>query len=473
MWHRPSSGAVTLVDDHDATLTHGLDRLARRAKFAELFAESGGGQSVVVDTKSAAVQPRPRLAGAVYRVWTGRRWAEAATSDLSERAIGEAVEQLERVLEPQAGSSPPPGESATTKGHWVTRPKRSLRDLGLEGTITLAKDLRGWMTAVDGITEAQVRLEWESDDRRYQNSAGADCRQTLLRTHVLAIPIAMENGRPEFDFWSHGGLGGLETAPPLEEATLREASEASKALLHAKAPPTGEMDVLLDPSVAGLVAHESFGHGTEADQFVRDRSYLKPLVGQTVAPEFVSIVDDGAFAGGWGTIYCDDEGHPAQRTPLVDHGRFVGALHDRETASLLGAKPTGSTRRSDFLSRAFVRMTNTYVATGTHSYSEMLEGVKHGVLLERGTSGIEDPLGGQMQLKVKKGRKIENGKLTDLVSSMALSGRVLDFLKAIRGVERAPVTSISPGFCGKGHTDYLPVGTGGVHLLSHAIVGPA
>ncbi len=464
---------MTAVDEHDAALARGLERLARKAKFAEVFAQRGAGETVRVDTKSTSVIPEPRLEGAVYRIWTGHRWAEAATSDLSERAVGATVEQLERELERGAGSAAVPGESTTTKGRWVTRPKRPVKDLGIEGTIALAKDLRGWMMGVPDVMEAQVRILWEEDERHYANSAGADCRQTLVRTHVLALPVAMENGRPDFDYWSHGGLGGLETVPPLDEATMRKASEDSKALLKAKPAPTGEMDVLLDPSVAGLLAHESFGHGTEADQFVRDRSYLKPILGQVVAPDYVSIVDDGTFPGGWGTIYCDDEGHPAQKTPLVDHGRFVGALHDRETAKVLGAKPTGSTRRSDFLSRAFVRMSNTYLAPGSHSVDELVGQVQHGVLLEHGTSGIEDPLGGQMQLKVKRGHRIENGKLTDLVGSMALSGRVLDFLKAIRGVEKSPVSDISPGYCGKGHSDYLPVGTGGVHVLSHAIVGPA
>ncbi len=438
-----------------------------------MMAESGGGTSIRLDTKTTSVLPEPQLRGVVYRVWTGQRWAEAATSDLSAGGIGDVVERLSGELQRGHGTAPVPGPSATTRGHWATRPKRSLHDLGIEGTIAFAKDVLGWMRAVDGIVEAQIRLAWEEDERRYVNSAGADCRQTMVRTHAVAVPIAMENGRPEFDFWSRGGVGGLEAVPGLNEAAMREAAEGSKALLKAKAAPTGAMDVVLDPTVAGLLAHESFGHGTEADQFVRDRSYLKPILGQEVAPSFVSIVDDGALPTGWGSVYVDDEGHPGQKTFLVRDGRFVGALHDRVTAAELGAKPTGSTRRSDFLSRAFVRMTNTYVVPGPHKFEEILAEVKHGVLLEHGTSGIEDPLGGQMQLKVRKGHKIEHGRLTDLVGSMALSGRVLDFLRATKGVGRSNGIEIESGFCGKGHSDYLPVGTGGVPVLSRAIVGPA
>ena len=464
---------MTGFEAHEGDLEKALGRLGKTARFAEALAESGGGAGVRVDSKSTSVYQLPRLQGVVFRVWTGKRWAEAATSDLAPTGLEASVAQLEGEVARSGGTAAPPGTSATTKGSWSTRPKRALRELGPEGTITLAKDIRGWAAAVPGIVEVQVRLDWGEDERLYLNSSGARCHQRTLRTHGVVVPIAMENGRPEFDYLIGGGVGGLETVPELTEPQVVAAAREAKAMLHAKAPPAGETTVLLDPSVAGLFAHESFGHGTEADQFVRDRSYLKPILGEVVGPEFLSIVDDGTFPAAWGSIYCDDEGHAASKTRLVDHGRFVGALHDRETAGLLGAKATASTRRSDFMSRAFVRMTNTYVEPGDSSFEELLAGVDDGVLLEHGTSGIEDPLGGQMQLKVKKGHRIEHGKVTDLVGSMALSGKVLDFLHAIQGVSRAKVTSIEPGFCGKGHSDYVPVGSGGTHLLSRAIVGPA
>jgi len=283
----------------------------------------------------------------------------------------------------------------------------------------------------------------------------------------------VEAGKVEADFISEGGVGGVEMLDFLTEENVKAVAQSARELLTAGAPPTGTMTVLLDPGVAGIFAHESFGHGTEADQFVRDRSYLKPLLGQPVGPDFLTIVDNGAYPGGWGTIPFDDEGNPGQRTVLVERGRFVGALHDRETASVLDSQPTGNSRRSDIVSRPFVRMTNTYVEPGDWTFEELLKEAKNGVILERATSGIEDPLGGQMQLKVKKGHLIENGEQKGLVSSMALSGRVLDFLQGIRGMSGSKDFSISPGTCGKGHSDYLPTGTGGTYLLSTAVVGPA
>jgi TldD protein len=254
---------------------------------------------------------------------------------------------------------------------------------------------------------------------------------------------------------------------------MREMAKNALALLKARPAPTGTMNVVLDPSLTGTFAHESFGHGAEADQIVRHRSYLAPLLGQKVGPECLTLVDNGAYPGAWGTIFFDDEGWPAQRNVLVDHGTFAEALQDRESAAMLHRHPTGNTRRADFLSRPFVRMTNTYVEPGDRSLEELLEETKDGVLLQSFTSGIEDPLGGNMQLKSKKGRRIENGELTEIYSSMALSGKVLEFLQHIRGVSGAEDFGLGPGFCGKGHSDILVTGAGGPYLASRAIVGPA
>jgi len=459
--------------DHEGEVAAALGRLGRRVEFADVLAERATGAGLRLDTQSTTPSVEPRLQGTVFRIWNGARWVEAATSAFDAASLAVAVEALEHAAGKASSHAPAPGPSSTTRKEWRTESARPMRDVPVEELLALARDARGWAMAVPSVAEAQVGIRWEDDERLYLNTAGARCFQRLSRTQAGIFVLATESGRAEFDFDGRGGVGGREILEFLTEERAATVARRAKEMLAAGAPPTGEMTVLLDPSVTGLFAHESFGHGTEADQFVRDRSYLQPILGENVGPEFLTIVDDGAFPGGWGSIYCDDEGNPGQKTVLVDRGRFVGALHDRETAAALHAAPTGNTRRADFLSRPFVRMTNTYVEPGDWSLEELVAEAKNGVLLERGTSGIEDPLGGQMQLKVKRGHRIENGKITGLVSSMALSGKVLSFMKAIRGAGRSGPLRIEPGFCGKGQTDLLPVGTGGVHLLSTAVVGPA
>lgn len=437
------------------------------------MAQRVDGETIGLDSRSLTSGAlRPAL-GVVFRAWTGARWVETAASNFDTRSVATAVDAIESQLSDGRTGSPPPGPSATTVGAADAPPRRPMREVGTEANLAWVREVFRWVSEDSAIQFAQVGLDWAEEERYYLNTAGANCFQRLDRVHAGAVAVAIENGRSEFDFLNIGGLGGRELLDRMDEASVRALAEGAKEMLAAKAPPTGPMNVLLDPGTTGTFAHESFGHGTEADQFVRERSYLQPLLGQMVGPESLTLVDDGSIPGAWGSIHFDDEGHPSQRTLLVDRGRFVGALHDRNTAAALGARPTGNTRRSDFLGQAFVRMTNTTVDPGDWSFEELVREAKDGVVLERWMSGMEDPLGGQMQLKVRRGHRIENGRVTELLSPMALSGSVLRFLKDIRGIGRATDTTIAAGACGKGHGDILPVGDGGAYLLSRAFVGPA
>ncbi len=464
---------MTDLRDYESDFARALGRLEHRTSFAEVLAQSEDGEGVRLNRNSITPSREPRLRGAAIRAWGGERWVEAATSALDSASIDRAAKAVERGLSKSSSSSSPPGESTTTRREWSELPPRPMRGVGSEEMISLARDVFSWMTAVAGVKDGQVRIHWSDDARFYLNTAGARCFQILPRVAAGVAPLALENGRVEFDYLSEGSLGGRDRLDFLSQERVTQVAKDTVALLHAGTPPTGEMSVLLDPGTTGTLAHESFGHGTEADQFLRDRSYLRPILGQTVGPEALTIIDEGSYPDGWGTGRFDDEGRVTQRTGLIDRGRFVGALHDRETAAALHVPATGNARRSDFLSRIFVRMTNTYVEPGDWTLDELVHEVKNGVMLEHCTSGIEDPLGGQMQIKVKKGHRIENGKLTNLVSSMALSGKVLEVLRQIRGLSRRSDFEMTPGFCGKGHTDLLPVASGGTYLLSTAVVGPA
>jgi len=454
-------------------LYRAVARLAQRGPFVEVLAEAATGLSVRFDGHTTSFQSPARLRGAVFRAWTGSGWAEVSVSGLDTDSLRFAEGAIERALAHRPARESPPGVSSTTRLEKSTPTPRPMREMGEEELGSLARDVFSWTNGIPDIRETQVQLSWRENERLYLNSAAARCYQAICRVRGAVLPIAMENGRVESGRFIHGGVGGREILDALTQESSRRAAEDARNLLRAKEPPAGKLTVLLAPSVTGYFAHESLGHGAEADQFVRDRSYLKPILGQQVGPEILTIVDNGAYPGAWSEIYCDDEGHPAQRTVLVDHGRFIGALHDRDTAAALGALPTGNSRRSDFLSRSFVRMTNTYVEPGDSTFEELVKEARYGVMLESGTGGIEDPQGGQIQLKARMGHLIENGQVTDVVSSMALSGRVLEFLASIRGVSGREDFVLDASSCGKGRTDLLPNSAGGPYLLATAVVGRA
>lgn len=458
---------------HEADLLRELRRIEVRTPFVEALAQRTRGAVASADSKSRTARNSPHLEGVAFRAWKGTRWVESATFGLGKDNLARAADDLLAQLASHDSSEGPPGAATATTGVFDRPVPRPMRDLGNEGALSWAQQVLSWTREEPDIKFAQATVQWSEDERYYLNSTGANCVQRLARVMASILAVAAENGRSEFYADAVGRLGGQEVLEALPEAKVRKVCAAARALLRAKAPPRGPMNVLLDPGVTGTFVHESFGHGTEADQFVRNRSYLQPLLGTMVGPEFLTLVDDGSIPDGWGSIRFDDEGHLSQRTPLVQDGRFVGALHDRSTAAALGAHPTGNTRRANFLGQAFVRMTNTLVEPRDLSYDELIEEARNGIVLERWLSGIEDPLGGRMQIKTRQGHLIENGKVTDLVSSVVLSGRVLEFLRDIRGVGSAEPLDLTPASCGKGHSDLLPVGSGGPYLLSRAVVGPS
>jgi TldD protein len=320
------------------------------------------------------------------------------------------------------------------------------------------------------IINAQIRYFDSKIERAFVNSEGSRMSQSVPRTRMIILPIAREGDKIRADYVSLAQSGGFEL---IEEADFEEVSkkvvESSIELLGAKTPPSGEFAVVVDPAMAGMIAHESFGHGLEADQVIRDRSYLSSLVGKNVASEKTTIIDSSVLPAAWGSYVFDDEGVPAKENVLVEKGILKGFLHDRLTASALEAELTSSSRVESFLTKHFVRMSNTYVASGDMTLEELLEPVKYGVMLVNGSFGMEDPLGGGIQVTSNKGYMIENGKSTSALTEVALSGSVLDLLKNIDGASKD--FKVDAGTCGKGSEDYVPVGGGGGYVrIKKAIV---
>jgi TldD protein len=460
--------------DAEGAIERVLAQLASHTEYADALAEASAGARFRLEKDAQGATAFPNLRGVIFRAWTGERWAETVARSVEERELSAAGQALiHQLASSPARLRPPPGKDPSGNMERRTEAKRPIRDVSQDEILARLKGWQSVALAAPGIANAFASISYLTDDRLFRSSSGARRFQHIERVHAAVTPLAIGNGRVEYDSAMVGATAGFERFEEITDEEIRARCATARDLLSAGAPPSGRMPVLLDPSMAGTFAHESFGHGTEADQMLRKRSYLEPLLGQEVGPKMLTIVDQGDFDRGWGDIYFDDEGTPAQRTVLVDKGRFVEALHDRESAAALGRQPTGNARRADFLSRTFVRMTNTFIESGEMSVDELAKEAGDGILLVHATSGIEDPLGGQMQLKCKLARRIEHGKLTTLHSSMALSGKVLEFLRAIRGVGRADAFEMDPGFCGKGHTDLLPAGTGGTYLLSEAVVGPS
>jgi TldD protein len=302
------------------------------------------------------------------------------------------------------------------------------------------------------------------------NTAGSRLEWDEIRTFVAVQPVAREGDRMQFDINVRGGLLGYEIAQGIDpEKFSAETSKGALDLLGAKKPPSGSMTVIADGDISGIIAHEVCGHASEADEIVKRRSFLTDMVDVEVGTELVTMVDDGTLKNGRGSYPFDSEGTPSSRTVIIEKGIFKGYMHTLETASIMGVRPTGNGRAQDYNRRVFARMTNTFFDTGDWKNDEIIADTKDGLYVVRGTSGMEDVVGGGVQCSALKGYVIKNGETTQLVRSMSLAGKVLEILKTVDAV--GDKLDFSEGVCGKGEEDLVPVSTGGPHMRMQMVVG--
>ncbi|MHA1315616.1 MAG: TldD/PmbA family protein [Candidatus Helarchaeota archaeon] len=419
-------------------------------------------------TKSKeTITVNPKTAGIVIRAY-GDVWSEIAVTSL-----GDLADAARRLQERSSKQKLPLTSQDPYKLNEKITPKIPHDSISLEEKLSEIQERFKLMEKHDErIINPIIAYSESQVERILVNTEGAELRQVIPRTRIFLQPIAREGARTDFDYYSEGGEVGVEILKNLSAEIIETAVKNSIQMLKAEHPPAGTFPVVLDPDMTGLVAHESFGHGLEADQVLRDRSYLKPYFQKQVASEITNIFDGPTVEGQVGTFFFDDEGIPAQTTQLVQDGILVNFLHTRETAAMLNAKPRGNGRRESFAHNVYVRMTNTYFQAGNHDLEELFEGIKKGVFLVRGYFGMEDPLGGGMQCTSKKGFLIENGEISKLLGPVTLSGKVLDLLQSIDAISKETI-ELRSGMCGKGYEDFVPVSSGGPHVRAqHAIVGP-
>ena len=235
-------------------------------------------------------------------------------------------------------------------------------------------------------------------------------------------------------------------------------------LTLAKPIVPGVYDVITDPSITGLIAHEAFGHGVEMDQFVKDRALAKQFVGQYVASPICNMRDGAASVLSAASYFFDDDGVLAGNTQIIKDGILVTGISDLASATQLGTPPTGNGRRESTRRKAYARMTNTFFEKGTDKLEDMIASIDHGYMLFETNNGMEDPKNWAIQCTAEYGIEIVDGKLTDnYVSPVVMSGYVPDLLKSISMVSD-DFKIIGAGGCGKGYKEWVRVSDGGAAL---------
>ncbi|MBQ8612243.1 MAG: TldD/PmbA family protein [Oscillospiraceae bacterium] len=259
---------------------------------------------------------------------------------------------------------------------------------------------------------------------------------------------------------SHRIADVLAQLPALQDKLLKKA----QMLAAAKPVTPGVYDVITDPSISGLIAHEAFGHGVELDQFVKDRALAKQYMGKYVASPIVNMRDGAASTLSAASYFFDDDGVPAGDTQIIKDGILVAGISDLASAAQLGLAPTGNGRRESTRRKAYSRMTNTFFEKGTDKLEDMIASIKHGYMLFETNNGMEDPKNWAIQCVAEYGIEIVDGKLTEnVVSPVVMSGYVPDLLNSITMISDE-VKITGAGSCGKGYKEWVRVSDGGPAL---------
>lgn len=226
----------------------------------------------------------------------------------------------------------------------------------------------------------------------------------------------------------------------------------------------GHYDCIFTPSLSGMLAHEAFGHGTEADTMLKGRARGSDYLGKIVASDKVCIYDAPNLSGAAASYAFDHEGMPASETRIVQNGILTQPMTDHLSASRLGYKRTPNGRRQSFDHKIYSRMTNTYFTSGSDSLSAMIQSIEDGFLVDRATNGMEDPKSWGIQLEALVARRIQNGKLTqEYYSPVIVTGYVPDILRSISMVS-SDMHINGLGMCGKGYKEWVKVTDGGPYL---------
>ena len=286
----------------------------------------------------------------------------------------------------------------------------------------------------------------------------ADVRP-LVRLNVSVI--IEDNGRREQGYSGGGARADLnyflDGDLPMEYA--REAVRQAIVQLEAVPAPAGMMPVVLGPGWPGILLHEAVGHGLEGDFNRKGTSAFSGRIGERVASELCTIVDDGTIVNRRGSLAIDDEGTPGQYNVLVENGILRGYMQDKLNARLMGVEPTGNGRRESFAHIPMPRMTNTYMLAGEHDPNEIIASVDKGLYAPNFGGGQVDITSGKFVFSANEAYLIENGKLGAPVKGAMLIGDGPDVLGQISMVGSDLKFDSGVGTCGK-EGQSVPVGVG-------------
>jgi TldD protein len=411
--------------------------------------------------------------GAGIRVLYQGVWGFYSTNEISSHSLRNALKSAldmakcgSKVAKEKVELAPV--SEITDKVIW--KPKKNPNDVPIEDKHKILTKMYDAIHKMEGIHTVTTAYSDGTRSTRFLSSQGSDITFEVTRTIAQVNLVAREGAKVIGYRGRIGGTGGFElfdAQDPVEKGI--KVGESALQVLRAKQSPSGRFPIIADHDLTGVFAHEALGHAAEGDLVTSGDSVLEGQIGNKIAADNISIIDDSQIENAFGSYPYDDEGVKGSRKVLIKDGIFVGYILNRETAFKLGMDCNGGARAESYASRPLVRMSNTFIEPGDFGFEEMLEDIKYGIYAKGTRGGEVDTAKGSFQFSAQEAFLIENGEITQPLRDVSLSGMTLQILNNIDAVGKDFKLG-DPGFCGKGQL--VPVGDGGPHIrIKEAVVG--
>ena len=416
-------------------------------EFADIYFEDTSTTSVVCEENRLEKVLAGRDRGCGVRVISGLKTFYAYTNDLSGGGLMEAAATVAGAIKDGSPAADFPLLKKVISTDFGVR--RSPSEEPLPEKVALVKEAN--------------RIAWSIDDRVKQVKVvyGDSLRETVVvnsegrwveekKTSVLLLcqVIAESGGVLHTGYEPVGGALGLELFDEESpEKIARAATARALLMLGARRAPGGKMGVVLSSEAGGTMIHEAIGHGLEADLAEQGLSVYAGKIGERVATDLITVIDDGTIPFKRGSSFFDGEGSATQKTTLVENGILQGYMHDRLSAMKANTSSTGNGRRESYHHRPVVRMTNTMIAPGTGEPSEIVRSLDSGLLVRKMGGGQVNTVTGDFVFEVTEGYLIENGEVGEPVRGATLTGNGPEVLNSIDMV--GSDLGFGIGTCGK------------------------
>ncbi len=449
-----------------------IELLQKKYDYVSVLGTDVSGVGISVDHRSTSVIPSPTTeCGFVIKVYHDGIYSEYATNEVSENNLDKIVTDIETLAKQTFGGKmiqvPVLKEEKLVKS-FCRKPKG--KSYTTEEIIGILKSYV--LEAMDNIQYAvNVRAAIENlEISKMFISSDKDLEQYYTWSNPRTFILVRREGNTKYAYDGFGSNNIHQNLLDLYKS-IQETGKLAVELLDSTLPTPGFYDVITDPSISGLIAHEAFGHGVEMDMFVKERALAKEYVGKQVASPFVNMHDGALATYSVASYFFDDDGILGQDTKIIDQGILKRGISDALSALELNTEPTGNGRRESYKRKAYTRMTNTFFESGNAKLKDMIKSISYGYYIATTNNGMEDPKNWGIQCTAHYGREIVDGKFSGkIISPVVMSGYVIDLLNSITAVSK-DFKVIGSGMCGKGHKEWVRVSDGGPYMKAKVKIG--